>query len=1425
MTETPSFECGKFYPGQGPGNRRDREPPITPKRHPRRRRRDGEPWGPKGPIRDRPPTRLILRVCWVCKERPATDPEGFSCARDGTPVSNGPCRCRLITDRFCERKETWVPDLPGATNCPVNEFQSEPACASVCRDGVQIVCPEQPCLYYLCCIKEENEQRVPCPQYGPGCTCPLLQSANCQIYNGGTVAINEQCPPITFGGLCPNGDRLLGYSLNSTEACNAPWCADVIGPPICPGETTGPATPVPIGPGPSTPGPAGPGPSTRGPTDQICPPRTCYHCVNTGNPTTGWFPCTPPNNPLCRCRIRQDRECRVHSIQQGTFDRDLGRCVYPPTTGPGPGFYGCEPNALATCQALCRDEIEEDCGDRERVGPLTPGPGPSTPGGPTGPGPATPGPGPSETGGTTTITKTCRFCIQTPSTGTIPCPQFGAGCRCAIIYNRECKLTQVNRRPDGTFPECASVLPAGLVVNSAPYSNCAANDGSPCERKLGEPVCPEEPRPLGETGGTPIPQVKTYYVCIRENASTGGTILIGGCVERRATSKPPGAFENLQACEAVCSRPRTTPIDGPSTTGGPVPLVQRYSCNTINGKCRQLTVPQNQTAGTYGSLAQCESDCRARQEGDTLSTAGDRPDPISTFFKCNKSTGTCAGMTTTLSFAQAQGYFTTLTECRLRCQSNTAEVDRLSRQVLGGLSQRESGGGIISDPTQVRNYFKCVNNACISTIATPTQAQGPEYHLTFQSCRNYCNNDGPVNSTSVGAGIQTEPVILDDGGADDNGPIFNERLPDADTVGEVIFTGNNNPSNQNPADINVGTRPFYELPENAGAGVVNLDPAVAVYVPPTTDYNEAVVYNFKLTNLFSNTIHESIAYYLDKNNTSEDWRSYYSSDLTIYNIEKSLKPSVIRIFENITDQLGNLIGKDYFLDVIRRKLINGTIETFDISYYRKLAENRTAKTIVPEKTQDQVANTLKAFAYLENNLIPLDETKSTGRTAKITPLIKVLASDLEKSLTVEVDGQPRKYYINDDDIVIGRANLKISDGDYIEVGLGVNQRRIYLDTEKDHAYLIRDIDKMIALELLNGDSSIILTVSSPYTSNLEYNYSLSGERENVYFLKLKTETVETIRTTEYIDTTKARYDLCSISTEQDLSAINEYVKFKANHYMFPVHPDDVFIDYVVSSGHIYLQQQDIRFDGHARKTNKNVPLLVRQLPWYILLFPTNKEENNPFDIQSELIQFQTNGTNIRELIYELSIDKSEYDANITTTKFVDLTTTYPDPNVIGEYELDARKVIFDPSSTFFRSGYKDENKSTVRPKTPLRKIKEIISELNSNYVLDRGLTTFDVFSRLPFTDFNKFISSPANKTIFERIKSGAVDNIQIYEVTKYSGDAYLNKTALLKRRAAATEDSYPQLRSMNSGQYIEPPTQTEPAKILTSAIKQIKPLQ
>jgi hypothetical protein len=651
--------------------------------------------------------------------------------------------------------------------------------------------------------------------------------------------------------------------------------------------------------------------------------------------------------------------------------------------------------------------------------------------------------------------------------------------------------------------------------------------------------------------------------------------------------------------------------------------------------------------------------------------------------------------------------------------------------------------------------------------------------------------------------------------------------PQLDTRGtnQIPNSNNNTNTNDNNTTNNGNTNttppesidPELQLPqtENIYEAIgVNQDPDTSLVFRDPLPFDGNIVHNILYRNIFNEYIHRSILYVIENINSSQNWDTLPLSDLTADNLEKSLNPELVKDLRKIKSWDNKPVSFRSFLYMVKSKLLSGELDSIDTSYIKKLANQPPVDIIYPTKTTNKEINTLKAFAYLEQRMIPLDPTKDTGnRRSSIVPLYKTLATDLEKSIPVTINGNNTKYYINDDDIVVGRANLKITDGDYIVVGVGANQRRFYLQTEKDHAFVVSDFDRAVALNLLDGNPNISLTASSNASSLVEFTYNLSSTRKDFYFLKLTTESVLTNKKSPYVDTTIASYQIMPTDTEQDMNAINNYIKFKSNHHIFNIYHDDLILDHMLQASSITLTQDDIRFDGHAKKTNKTVPLLVRQIPWYIIIYPTNKNENNTFLLRSKLNSLTTASTGIieRRLNFNLSLNRELYDPNFTPTTLVDYNLNYPEENVFGQLDVNSRKVILNKQNNAFSNGYINNEKPATREKTGIRVAYEIVKEVSTNYVLDRGLTTFDLFSRMKFKDFTKF-SINLNKGFYDQIKNG-IFGASVYSVTKYSGEPYLYKTALKRRSVNYTSDTYNQVKATNNGYFVDPPTETEKPKL------------
>lgn len=614
---------------------------------------------------------------------------------------------------------------------------------------------------------------------------------------------------------------------------------------------------------------------------------------------------------------------------------------------------------------------------------------------------------------------------------------------------------------------------------------------------------------------------------------------------------------------------------------------------------------------------------------------------------------------------------------------------------------------------------------------------------------------------------------------------------------------------------NFGNNFIFGLPTSPQSVPPNIDYSLSLFKRQPTSAYLFRSFNEKYRNIFGQTVHSSIAYYLNKGNVNVDWKSEVIYDLTIENIYASLTSEFKKLISNIYGPDGNLIPIRKFLNLVRNKLIENRLEDINIEYLIKLKNQPRIKKYYPIKTSDNGKNISNALSFIERTMIPLEASNASNVFVKNKiPLIKALATDVEKALPIMVSGVETKYYLSDDDTVIARSGLKVEDGDYVILTASGIDKRLYLTSERDHAFIINNFEKNIALNLLDGDPKVYLTASSQFSANVEFSYDLSTLRENVYILKLNTDNINTQYLSTYLDETTAEYTLMGVSTTAELRTLSNYIKYKSNYKAFGVSYDDLILDHMLESSSITLRQQDIRSDGHARKNNKDFPLLVRQLPWYILLIPTNKQENSTFLSKSKIKIFDRSKVS-RTLSFSLPVNRDKFnpDAVFQNENFVNTQVDQTGIDIFQNENLDALTLSLNLNNNLFTETYKENSKQARTAKTSLRVAYEIITELNSNYVLDKGITTFDFFSRMNLQQYAEFKSLFSNSTYLQ-ISNGAFGP-KIYTPMSRSGRGSLEKTSLIKRRASApSTDNYVQIKSTNDNTFVQPPTREDAPRIV-----------
>lgn len=581
----------------------------------------------------------------------------------------------------------------------------------------------------------------------------------------------------------------------------------------------------------------------------------------------------------------------------------------------------------------------------------------------------------------------------------------------------------------------------------------------------------------------------------------------------------------------------------------------------------------------------------------------------------------------------------------------------------------------------------------------------------------------------------------------------------------------------------------------------------------------------RYTEHFSNVIDLHINYLLTHidNNTNQDWTHVSIFGLNQNALLSSLRPEVLERLRKIKNYNDTYLTDTQIYSIFANRILDNTLDDLTLNDLLLLQNVKRTKPKIKRSTNQKV-NELFVLDEITASLVSLEPSRHSKELVKLLPNWKVLSSDIDKYIPIKYGDETLKYYVKDDDTFIDRETISIKDGDFYEIYRGGTTYRIYCESEKDHAYILNEYDKQRYISILGGNSNRTLTVSSLASDNIEFEYSLTSPRQNYYLLSANLSSLETVPSnaeSDYLKTTSLEYELMDTSSSEGLRDADEYIRYKANNRTFIIEDDDRILDYIESTGKIKVKQTDVLLT--SPKDSKHIPLLTRQIPWYIIIYPTNRSEYSIFADKSQITSYDPTGIVERSLECAPTISKT---FNIDQKElFVQYENTYLNnqPNVFGEIDLQGRLTKLNPSSSRYLIGYKESgeikpaNKFTPkRKKTGFRIIKEIIEELDNNYLLGlngigKSVTVFDVVSRLSLAQYANFTKRENFNTLFKLIKNGLVNDVKLVSPTKNSNDNLGKyKTQLIKRKVVAEPDTFTPIKQTADSYYITPPTTSEP---------------
>ena len=620
------------------------------------------------------------------------------------------------------------------------------------------------------------------------------------------------------------------------------------------------------------------------------------------------------------------------------------------------------------------------------------------------------------------------------------------------------------------------------------------------------------------------------------------------------------------------------------------------------------------------------------------------------------------------------------------------------------------------------------------------------------------------------------------------------------------------------------------ITSNYPTGLLDFD--IAYRITPT--FGKMVSNTTGSSDLLSNRIDENLSYIINNNEKIRNWDSTKPGGVNTRAVLRSLTPKALNLISKIRNYDGTPLSESQKYGLVGSRAMDGTLGNVNYPLLNKLvsdsdkAEEKSSNfEIIPSTSM--LVNEVAALAYIERNYFPLDPEKSESLMRRILPNWKVFATDVDKHIEIRIaNGTLKKFYVKDDNTLVDRSSIKVQDGDFVEVKVGGVLKRFFCKSEIDHSFMMPEKVRMKAVTLLGGDSSRTLSVSADVSDEIEFNYSLSSPRQNFYVLSAvlsSTVTQPTHQGSYLLKDTTLTYELMDTSSTEGLSSVNDYIQYKANSLTYILDDDDRILDYIETTGKLEVRQTDILTD--SPKTTKSTPLLTRQIPWYIIVYPTNRPDYNIFNAKSFITSYESSGITSRSIrtVPSTAPEFNRSAFNIFVPQVIASTTSLEYPDAVGDYSLQTRVAKISAGDSVYQTGYRKNiggaigSAQTVNPpklKTTFRVIKEIITELNNNYILEwdslgRTLTTFDVVSRLNLKQFSKFISIENYALLFPLIKKGIIDNVKVFEPTVGSSLRLTEKkTQLVMRRSNAGEDTFPSIMAMPTGYMINPPTTEGP---------------
>ena len=515
-----------------------------------------------------------------------------------------------------------------------------------------------------------------------------------------------------------------------------------------------------------------------------------------------------------------------------------------------------------------------------------------------------------------------------------------------------------------------------------------------------------------------------------------------------------------------------------------------------------------------------------------------------------------------------------------------------------------------------------------------------------------------------------------------------------------------------------------------------------------------LVFNSNYRNIFKDQIAFEVDYLLQRQNSISEWSEFPIQELTLSKLELSLREDLLTAFKTIHNLGGQLVGKNSFLESLRKHIITGKINEFDSTYYIRLSnEQKNDQRLKYQKSLVEEYNERGALGILASEAKTLDTSRLTSIQKNQLKRYKALNEDVNAEIPIcsvsgEIDLEVFNYGI---DLCLDGSSSLITDGPgdgyytlLNSVDYGCNS--ISYTTNVPNSYYPCQETRLNALSLMGEDPSITIVAS---TSSNEFDDSsipnfnpviLIPDFNSIQSYNPNNPLVENTSTTYYIETNE--------------EVIQEYLNnngFGTTRINLDFR--DPMYKYIKDTSSLTLIQNDITFqsfqDNLSVAGNNSIG---RTVPRAIVLTPVSGTSNNPFNGFSRLQSFDSSSA-VRSIKLVNDINFSNRSpTNISVLEQVNLfnETGLMAVGSIEPNDLQSITYVFNPSSSNLSGTFEG-----VSSYGASYLVKEVIDNIIETHDPE-SITWFDVYRRMPLNKFGELMYD-MNHELITKLSKGFRD--------------------------------------------------------------------